>query len=80
VNGYASPTSRAAPVALGVNTAAYSSGDALKCASTLARARSTSSVAAALVGFTECGLPNSVPDRRSACARYWARAARPAPV
>ena len=56
-NGYASPTSRSAPVALGVKMQAYSLAGALKNRSTAARACSTSTVAADDVGLTECGLP-----------------------
>ena len=56
-NGYASPTSRSAPVAFGVKMQAYSPGGALKWRSTAARARSTSAVDADDVGLTECGLP-----------------------
>jgi hypothetical protein len=44
-------------VALAVKIATYSSGEALKNLSTQARARSTSSVLAAELGLTECGLP-----------------------
>ena len=56
-NGYASATSRSAPVALGVKMQAYSLSGALKYRSTAARARSTSTVAADEVGLTEWGLP-----------------------
>src|SRR4051794_19050352 len=56
-NGYASPTSRSAPVALGVKMQAYSSSEALKWRSTAVRACSTRTVEADDVGLTECGLP-----------------------
>lgn len=56
-NGYASPTRRHAPLAFGVNTTAYSSGEALKNARIRSRARSTRTVDALDVGFSECGLP-----------------------
>ena len=49
-NGYASPTSRHAAVALGVKMATYSSGGALKCARTASRARSTWVLSCACAG------------------------------
>jgi hypothetical protein len=64
-NGYASPTSRAAAVALAVKTTAYSSGSASRCRSTARRALSTNSVEAVDVGLTEWGLPNTPPRSRS---------------
>ena len=64
-NGYDSPTRLSAPVALGVKIATYSSGDAWKKSSTAARACSTSSVIAAEVGLTECGLPKTRSRRSS---------------
>ena len=59
-NGYASPTSRSAPVAFGVKIATYSSGSARKNSSTASRERSTSSVIADEVGLTEWGLPKTL--------------------
>ncbi|MFD0631774.1 hypothetical protein ACFQ9X_09180 [Catenulispora yoronensis] len=78
-NGNASPTSRHAPVAFGVNTTAYSAGSALKCWSTAVRVCSTSSDEASDVGFSECGFPKQALRIRSACASSWRRAS-PAPV
>ncbi len=50
---------------------AYSASDALKWRSTAARARSTSRVAAADVGFTEWGLPKTVSRRSNWCSSTW---------
>jgi hypothetical protein len=61
----ASPTRRSAPVAFGVKIATYSSGDARKKSSTVARARSTNAVIAAEVGLSECGLPKTF------CRKSW---------
>ena len=58
-NGYASATSRSAPVALAVKITSYSSGEAPEDPSTAARARSIASAVAAEVGLIECGLPNT---------------------
>jgi hypothetical protein len=79
-NGYASPTSRQAPVAFGVKIAAYSSGDAFRYRSTARRADSTSAVDAADVGFSECGLPKTPARRRFSWARTWLSAASPEPA
>ncbi len=65
-NGYDSPTSRSAAVALAVKTTSYSSGEALKNARMLARAASANRVEAADAGLSECGLPKT--SRRS---RRW---------
>ncbi len=67
-NGYASPTRRSAPVAFGVKIVTYSSGEAWKNASTAARARSTSSVIAAEVGLSECGLPKTLSRSSARCS------------
>ena len=56
-NGYDSPTSFSAWLALFTKTHTYSSGAALKYRSTAARHRSTSSDDRTDVGFEECGLP-----------------------
>jgi hypothetical protein len=78
--GYASPTSRQAPVAFGVKMTAYSSGEALKKDRIVVRVRSMSAVAARDVGLSECGLPKHPSRRRSACAASWAHDGSPAPV
>jgi len=67
-NGYASPTSRSAPVAFGVKMATYSSGSARKKRSTASRERSTSSVIADDVGLTEWGLPKTLDRSSSRCS------------
>ena len=67
-------------MAFGVKMTAYSSGLVLKYLSTVARARSTSSVAADEVGFAECGFPYTAARSRAACACSWDRAGSPAPV
>src|SRR3984957_21226680 len=79
-NGYASPTRRQAPVAFGVKMTAYSSEWVLKYRSTAARARSTCSVDADDVGFSECGFPYTADRRRAACACSCDRAGSPDPV
>ena len=52
-NGYDSPTSLSAWLALAVKTTTYSSGEAPKYASTWRLARSTNSVASRDVGLSE---------------------------
>src|SRR5690242_5088260 len=79
-NGYASPTSRHAPVALGVKITAYSSAEALTKVSTARRADSTSPADAWEVGFSECGLPKQVEVSRLAAVSICERAGSPAPA
>ncbi|MFF3130903.1 hypothetical protein [Streptomyces mirabilis] len=79
-NGYASPTRRSAPVALGVKITAYSAGSAPKCRSTARRASASSSPDAREAGLSECGLPNNPPVIRSALPVTSERGGSPAPV
>ncbi len=79
-NGYDSPTSLSAWLALAVNTTTYSSGDAPKYSSTWCRARSTNSVASREVGLSEWGFPSTRPSSRSAWRRTCDATGRPAPV
>ncbi len=59
---------------------AYSSSGAPKWRSTAARACSTRHVAAADVGFTECGLPKTVSRRSRWCSSSWEAAYTLPPV
>ncbi len=70
-NGYASPTSRSAPVAFGVKTQTHSSSAARKKRRTAARACSASSVAAVEVGLSEWGLPRTLVRSSSRCSASW---------
>ncbi len=58
-NGYDSPTSFNAALALAVKMARYSAGSALKKSKMELCALSTSWVAASDVGLDECGLPKT---------------------
>src|SRR5438105_15328993 len=57
-NGYDSPTSFSARLALPAKTTSHSSGEALKNLRMARRARDTYSVAIEDEGFVECGLPS----------------------
>ncbi|MEZ5123934.1 MAG: hypothetical protein R2736_20610 [Solirubrobacterales bacterium] len=67
-NGYASPTSRSAPLAFAVKMQVYSTSSAPKKRSTSPRACSASAVDAAEVGLTECGLPKTARRNRLRCS------------
>ena len=79
-NGYASPTSRNAALALAVNTQRYSSRGARRKSQTACRACSTSSDEAAEAGLFECGLPRTRLLSSAACAAIWPSACSPPPV
>ena len=64
-NGYDSPTSFRAWLALPVKMTQYSSGDALKNDWTCRRASLTSAVERRAVGLSECGFPSTSPCSRS---------------
>ena len=64
-NGYDSPTSLRAAVALAVKITMYSSGDAERKSRTARRAEPAIAVAAREAGLFECGLPRVAAPRRS---------------
>src|SRR5262252_3786586 len=66
-NGYDSPISLSARLALPANTTSHSSGDALKKRRIARRARATHSVATDDEGLVECGLPHRCVLRNSKC-------------
>ena len=78
-NGYDSPTSRRAALALAVKMQRYSSGGALKNSQhAAAGCARTSSVDASDVGLFECGLPSTLVRSRSAWASIWLVGVQPA--